>query len=202
MTNSLIFNKYMMPIFSEKDFGSGDGMLTSVWGPSIWHFLHTISFNYPVNPTKEDKKHYMEFVKGLLYVLPCKFCRINLKKNFRALPLTMDTMSSRETFSRYIYNLHEHINKMLNKQSNLTYEDVRERYEHFRARCLIKTKKNREKSKKKSRKEKGCIKPLHGTKSKCVLRIIPQSSATKSFEIDKKCLVINEKDKNGKNLNK
>ena len=28
-------------------------MLTSVWGPSLWHSLHTISFNYPVKPTKE-----------------------------------------------------------------------------------------------------------------------------------------------------
>ena len=30
--------------FKKKDFESGDGMLTTVWGPSIWHFLHTMSF--------------------------------------------------------------------------------------------------------------------------------------------------------------
>ena len=33
-------------------------MLTSVWGPSLWQYLHTMSFNYPVKPTKEDKKNY------------------------------------------------------------------------------------------------------------------------------------------------
>ena len=31
-------------VFTKKDFCSGDGMLTSVWGPSMWHNLHTMSF--------------------------------------------------------------------------------------------------------------------------------------------------------------
>ena len=31
-------------------------MLTSVWGPGMWHYLHTMSFIYPTNPTKQDKK--------------------------------------------------------------------------------------------------------------------------------------------------
>ena len=51
------------------------------------------------------------------------------------MPLTMKHMKNRNTFSRYIYRLHRLINKMLGKQSGLTYEAVRERYEHFRARC-------------------------------------------------------------------
>ena len=38
-------------IFSSEDYKSSNGMLTSVWGPPMWHSLHTISFNYPVNPT-------------------------------------------------------------------------------------------------------------------------------------------------------
>ena len=51
--------------FSRKDYMSGDGMLTSVWGPAAWHLLHTISFNYPINPTEENKKQYKEFVESL-----------------------------------------------------------------------------------------------------------------------------------------
>jgi hypothetical protein len=43
-------------------------------------------------------------------------------------------MKNRESFSRYVYELHELVNKMLNKKSGLKYCDVRERYEHFRAR--------------------------------------------------------------------
>ena len=37
--------------FNKQDYESGDGMLTSVWGPLFWHSIHTMSFNYPVRPT-------------------------------------------------------------------------------------------------------------------------------------------------------
>lgn len=30
--------------YTKKEYNSGDGMLTSVWGPSLWHYLHTMSF--------------------------------------------------------------------------------------------------------------------------------------------------------------
>jgi hypothetical protein len=102
-------------LFSKENYNSGDGMLTSVWGPSMWHYLHIMSFNYPLHPTKEEKNHYREFVLNLQNVLPCKYCRNNLKKNFKTLPLKMSNMENRETFSRYIYNLHELINKFLKK---------------------------------------------------------------------------------------
>ena len=64
-------------------------------------------------------------------------------------------------------NLHEKINKMLHQKSNLTYNDVRERYEHLRARCTKKkTKKKKTKKKKikkcKTKKEKGCVEPYYG----------------------------------------
>jgi len=175
-------------VYSTNDFNSGDGMLTSVWGPSMWHYLHIMSFNYPVNPTSEDKKHYRNFVLNLKNVLPCKYCRINLKTNLKQLPLTQNVMRNRESFSHYIYNLHELINKMLKKKSNLKFCDVRERYEHFRARCLtpkifkytkIKTMKNR---------EKGCTEPLYGEKSKCIIKIVPQTDTEPTFQMDEKCV--------------
>jgi len=179
-------------IFKKKDFISGDGMLTSVWGPSMWHYLHTMSFNYPVNPTEDDKKNYMNFVLMLEKVLPCKYCRMNLTTNFKNLPLTMANMKSRETFSRYIYDLHELVNTMLKKKSGLTYCDVRERYEHFRARCveekptIFKVLKN--KTLKKKQGEKGCTEPLYGKKSKCIIKIVPQDEKTDTFQVDNKCL--------------
>ena len=49
-------------VYDKEDFSSGDGMLTSVWGPSLWHYLHTMSFNYPVNPTGKQKKAYKSFI--------------------------------------------------------------------------------------------------------------------------------------------
>ena len=175
--------------FSKNDFGSGDGMLTSVWGPTMWHTLHTISFNYPVIPSKSDKKKYRDYILQLKYVLPCKYCRMNLRKNLQTLPLTMGKMKSRETFSRYIYDLHELINKMLHKKSNLTYEDVCQRYEHFRARCNLKfdiANKNKNKTHKK-----GCVVPFHKVKSKGIVQIVPHDTKCESLQIDKKCFEVN-----------
>ena len=108
-------------VFKKSDFYSGDGMVTKIWGPAFWHTLHTISFNYPVNPTEEDKKHYRDYILSLQFILPCKYCRQNLKTNFKNLPLNMCHMKNRDSFSRYIYELHELINKMLKKKSGLTY---------------------------------------------------------------------------------
>jgi len=177
--------------FKKREYSSGDGMLTTIWGPSMWHFLHTMSFNYPVNPSKEDKIHYRDFILSLQYILPCKYCRQNLKTNLKANPLKMSDMESRDTFSRYIYKLHEIVNKLLGKKSHLTYCDVRERYEHFRSRC---TKDDKPKiltfkeAKTMKKKEKGCTEPLYGKKAKCVIKIVPQEEKCKTLQIDKKCI--------------
>ena len=161
-------------------------MLTRVWGPSLWHYLHTMSFNYPGKPSSKDKKHYRNFILELQHTLPCKYCRDNLKKNLKHKPLQICDMKNRETFSRFIYELHERINKQLNKESNLSYCDVRERYEHFRSRCTQPTRPKIFKFTKK--KHKGCTEPLYGKKAKCILKIVPQSYKTKSLSIDKKCM--------------
>uniref|UniRef100_A0A6C0EQF7 thiol oxidase n=1 Tax=viral metagenome TaxID=1070528 RepID=A0A6C0EQF7_9ZZZZ len=177
-------------VFTKKDFYSGDGMMTKIWGPLAWTFLHTISFNYPVDPTEEDKIHYRDLIINLQYTLPCKYCRMNLSNNLKKKPLLMCHMNNRETFSRYIYELHETVNKMLQKKSNLTYCDVRERYEHFRSRCteekptIFKFKKTQTRRKK----EKGCTEPLYGKKSKCVINIVPQEDKIATFKMDKKCI--------------
>ena len=100
-------------------------------------------------------------------------------------------MKNRESFSKYIYNLHEIVNKMLDKQSNLTYSDVRERYEHFRSRC---TKDDTPKvinlniTKKRRKKEKGCTEPLYGKKAKCVINIVPQDNKSNNMIINKDCI--------------
>ena len=174
--------------FKKRDYTSGDGMLTSIWGPSMWHYLHTMSFNYPVKPTKNDKKYYREFILNLQYTLPCKYCRENLSRNFKIHHLAICNMKTRDTFSRYIYQLHEVVNKMLGKKSGLSYCDVRERYEHFRARCTVDRPKMLRVRKTRRKREKGCTEPLYGSKAKCVIKIVPQEKKCKTMQIDKKCL--------------
>ena len=45
----------MKYVFSEKDYQSDNGMITYIWG-LLWHFLHIMSFNYPVNPEEYNEK--------------------------------------------------------------------------------------------------------------------------------------------------
>lgn len=177
-------------VYSKKHYNSGDGMLTTVWGPSMWHFLHTMSFNFPIKPTKQDKKHYKDFIISLQHVLPCRHCRINLKNNFKHQPLRNCDLVSREAFSRYVFKLHELVNKMLGKKSGLTYCQVRERYEHFRSRCTEENPKIFKFNKTKKKKEKGCTEPLYGKKSKCVIKIVPQEEKCNTFQMDDKCVKI------------
>lgn len=162
-------------LFNNDDFHSKNGMLTTVWGPMLWSFLHCISFNYPVCPTQTQKKEYYNFLCSLKNILPCGKCRDNLKNNFKKLPLKMSHMHSRDTFSKYVYDLHEMVNTMLCKKSGLTYDNVRDIYENFRARCVDKTK---------QKNEKGCVNPLFGKKTKCVIKIVPQTTKCKTFQYD------------------
>jgi len=178
----------MTDLFSKKDYESDNGMLTSVWGPALWHSLHTISFNYPIKPTTEQKKYYYDFFISLKNVLPCKYCRDNYEKNLTIIPLTSKRLKSRHEFSKWLYEMHELINKNLGKDSKLTYEEVRDRYEHFRARCVIDP--NEIKNKQTTTKEKGCTVPFYGIKSKCVNNIVPKNSKQDTFKIDKKCKFI------------
>ena len=174
--------------YNYEHYSSGDGMLTSVWGPSLWHVLHTISFNYPIEPSDEQKVQYRNFILQLQHVLPCKYCRINLVKNFHDLPLHMEYMENRETFSKYVYDLHELINKMLKKKSGLSYDDVRERYEHFRARCSSKKKTRKLVGKGKKLHKNGCTDPISTIKSKGVVQIVPITHKCPSLNIDNRCM--------------
>lgn len=176
--------------FNKQHYNSGDGMLTNVWGPSLWLFLHTISFNYPVKPTSQDKKYYKQLILNLRHTLPCKYCRENLKKNLKDLPLKNNHLKSRDEFSKYVYDLHEHINKMLGKTSNLTYNDVRDRFERFRSRCGKTKRKGSKKAllmrRKTLKRERGCVDPLKGRKAKCVIHIVPAEKKCKTFHLDRR----------------
>ena len=102
-------------------------------------------------------------------------------------------MKNRETFSRYVYDLHNHINIMLGKKNTLKYDEVRERYENFRSRCSKEKteakkfkcfkKELKKKVKRQSKKEKGCVNPINGVKSKCIIRIVPKTSKKPTLEI-------------------
>ena len=96
---------------------------------------------------------------------------------------------NRNTLSRWLYNLHNHINKQLGKNVNITYEEVRDRYEAFRSRCSLQDKKT---TTSKKSKEKGCVEPVSGIKTKCILRIVPKNKKCDTIQISKGCQVVRD----------
>ena len=99
----------------------------------------------------------------------------NFKKNLKCISLRQKDLKNRNAFSRWMFRLHEQVNKMLNKKSGLTYCQVRDRYEYFRARC------NSKKTQKK--KEKGCVDSQYGKKKKCIIKIVPHNTKCKTFQM-------------------
>lgn len=171
-----------MSDFTEADHNSGDGMITTVWGPMAWNFLHLISFNYPIKPTAQDKQQYTDFLLSLGKILPCRYCRDNFSKNLKSCNFSPNVFKDRETFSKFIYRLHNHVNETLGKTNKLTYLQVRNRYEHFRTRCI-------QDAPQQKNKEKSCTSPLYGKKSKCVIHIVPTESNCESFKMDSRCVL-------------
>ena len=197
-------------MFDNNDYNSSDGMLTYVWGPSLWHFLHTMSFNYPVNPTEQQKNHYNKFIISIKEILPCKYCRENFRNNLKTSNFNKNVFDNRHTFSKWMYDLHNCVNVMLGKSISLSYKEVRNRYENFRARCLenplkqstskkrsirksirkkSKKKKTKKRKSKKIIKEKGCTEPFYGKKSRCIIRIIPKDRNEETLTVDKECVL-------------
>jgi hypothetical protein len=172
-----------MSVFSEKDYNSNNGILTTIWGPPLWFSLHCISFNYPNNPTEKQKHEYKSYFISLKNILPCKTCRENYEKNLQILPIDDKVLKNRKSLSKWLYKMHELVNKSLGKESGLTYEDVKNRYETFRSRCLIDPKEKQKKE------HEGCTEPLYGIKSKCALHIIPKNSKASTFKMDSKCIL-------------
>lgn len=163
--------------YTTVDYDSPFGINTKIWGPIQWQFMHMISFNYPVQPSDAEKKYYYDYINNLQHVLPCRSCRENIHNNLKTAKFSMSVMKNRDSFSRFVYKLHNIVNVMLGRKVYSTYEQVRDIYELFRASCSVETKI-----------ESGCIIPLNKIKSRCIVTIVPQSRVKESFVIDKQCL--------------
>ena len=53
MENNKSYNKV-----KEYDPNIGNGMMTKVWGPPGWLFLHCITFGYPHKIDKQNNNHF------------------------------------------------------------------------------------------------------------------------------------------------
>ena len=87
------------------------GMMTKVWGPGCWLFLHCMVAGYPDKIDKKNKKHVarrkhtIQFLKQLPYVLPCKYCRESFIKFSKELPVEKYANSNKD-LCLWLYKMH------------------------------------------------------------------------------------------------
>jgi hypothetical protein len=116
---------------------SNNGMITSIWGPHAWEYAHSVSFNYPIEPTDEDKKIYYNFFILFGETLPCGLC-VKSYRNFISegdTKLTMDIFTSRKTLTKWLFEIHNKVNQKLGVDYKETYGELCYKYESYRAKC-------------------------------------------------------------------
>lgn len=144
-------------------FTSDNGFQTKVWGPMLWVVLHLISLNYPMSPTVPQKRDYRRFFLSLRKVLPCGACRKSYNdfvKIKEATKLTESALKNRESLSRWVHTLHNHVNMKLCKPVKNDLVGTLKFYEQFRAQC------NKDKN--------GCYTPVKGQpRRRSIIKILP-----------------------------
>jgi hypothetical protein len=101
-------------------------MNPNIWGPHLWNFLHTISFNYPDVATTDVRESHYNFFNSLIDILPCDVCRVNYKKKLQNLNL-LGSLNTKEDFVDFVINLHNNVSKDLGKSEYMK-EDVIKKY--------------------------------------------------------------------------
>jgi len=97
----------------------------NIWGPSGWTFLHTITFNFPDNPSDRDKHNYYNFFNNLKYILPCEKCKKHYIENSKDLNENLD---SKDDLVKWLIGIHNKVNE-LNGKKIWTYDEVYNKYE-------------------------------------------------------------------------
>ena len=125
---------FLTPTVTTKESISKDNILTAegstkplkLTKPEIgrhsWALLHSMANTYPENPTDEEKKLMKKFMYGLARSYPCRVCGGHLLKMLDKKGLKID---SRKEFGEYLCNIHNIVNKVLNKTKfdcNKTFE--------------------------------------------------------------------------------
>ena len=110
-------------------------MNVNKWGPGGWTFLHTITFNYPLEPENDDKNRYKNFFSSVSEMLPCKYCRDSFKTYIKFIPID-EFLESRIGVTYWLYRIHQLVDEKVFKKND-SFENVIRKYENFRAKTKL-----------------------------------------------------------------
>ena len=107
----------------------------NVWGPPAWTFLHTVTYNYPENPSDNDKKNYHNFFMTLQHVLPCEKCKGHYKQNIQKYDLN-NSLDNRDDLVKWLIDLHNEVNRDNGKRV-WSYSEVYNKYDNLHNSNLV-----------------------------------------------------------------
>ena len=102
-------------------------MNQNIWGPHLWFSLHTISFNYPINPTEDDKNNYYNYFNSLKEVIPCSICKKNYIRHLNEHPIK-NYLNNRKSLVYWVIDMHNMVNVEIGKKI-FSYDKVIKKYE-------------------------------------------------------------------------
>ena len=85
-----------------------------IWGPHYWFFLHTIAMSYPLHPNAVTKKKYYDFVQNIPLFIPVESMAGEFSKLLDQYPV-QPYLDNKESFIRWMWFIHNKINKKLEK---------------------------------------------------------------------------------------
>jgi len=87
----------------------------TAWGPSYWHFLHSIAYTYPLEaPDELTKKQFYTFYQNLHRFLPDRQAADLFSKLLHTYPVTA-YMDSQLSLVRWTHFIHNKVNERLEK---------------------------------------------------------------------------------------
>ena len=148
------------------------GMMTKVWGPACWFYLHCMVTGYPdkIDTKNKDhilrRKHIIKFLQELPYVLPCKYCRESFIQFSEELPVE-NYANSNKDLCRWLYKMHTKVNDKLGISDQPTFAQTCLKFNKFKAVC--------------NKTKKGCIANAKSKSQKCILNVETISPYEQNF---------------------
>jgi len=89
-------------------------MNPSVWGPSFWFVMHTVSLNYPDEPSFVERRAHYDFYYNIRNILPCEMCREHYRELIKQYPI-QPFLDSKSALVSWVVMIHNQVNKRLGK---------------------------------------------------------------------------------------
>lgn len=87
-------------------------MHSFLWGPFAWYIIHSLAYHYIDN----QREKYVQFYRSLQQVLPCEVCRNHYGSMIARAQYVPESNTGRETIHQWTVNMHNEVNRRLNKR--------------------------------------------------------------------------------------